>query len=575
VIQEVKPAFVGSQQEIELAQRVFDLMLLQGRSFGGDAPIRLSLRQLSSYFVEQGLYTQIEEADSLLDEALKRNSRVFYREERDGAVYYTTSKKGSYTPPVRIRSGHLPTITDRHIAAPMAPSAAPLRTAARKPDFIKRDQVGGTDLAQLLKTAHATPIFKEPIPVAVKEQRQPKAAPPPPPPPVKRVPQIETAQGVMINLSKSPADILAKHRDFFNNLVRDRLATDERFVSFGDKWMLAEQLTTLAKGELRQVREFIEASGGPEADESLVANVFNKAPDQQPAFLFSLNYQLMAEKKVFEFLGSANQNLWWIAGASSPHVLRAPLKPAEIGQDLKYLEDEPPVTKLAGNRWLHTLTFYEWENGILPYSPEAKVLFPAPLFKEQKTAQLRFEAPQFEISAFVELHYPTGNRGGWIEGLSEILAVFVSGAKLVIEHVHGKPDTFSITFESNPVQERTVLLFDTKRQRFVFQPLPLNYQVDESFLLERQRFGGMKDVRRLEEANRRKGDAVIIFAFEKVGAKSTREEKTIYRARLEDLLPVINIEKLFSKTSLLRFFTTHPHYQKDETEEGYWLYIPD
>ena len=85
----------------------------------------------------------------------------------------------------------------------------------------------------------------------------------------------------------------------------------------------------------------------------------------------------------------------------------------------------------------------------------------------------------------------------------------------------------------------------------------------------------MKDARRLDEANRRKGDAVIIFAFEKVGAKTTRDEKTVYRARLEDLLPIINIEKPFSTASLLRFFTTHPHYQKDETEEGYWVYIPD
>ena len=155
-------------------------------------------------------------------------------------------------------------------------------------------------------------------------------------------------------------------------------------------------------------------------------------PETDPAFRFSLNYQLAAEKKVFEFVGTGNQNLWWIAGSSSPRIVRSPLKPAEIGQDLKYLEDEPPAAKLPGNKWVHTLTFYEWENGVLPYSPEAKLLLPAAMLKEQKVAQLRFEAPQFETSAYVELHYPTGNRGGWIEGLGEILAVFVSGAKLTI-----------------------------------------------------------------------------------------------------------------------------------------------
>jgi hypothetical protein len=202
-------------------------------------------------------------------------------------------------------------------------------------------------------------------------------------------------------------------------------------------------------------------------------------------------------------------------------------------------------------------------------------LLPAPFVKDQKIAQLRVEAPQFETSAYVELHYPTGNRGGWIEGLGEILAVFVSGAKLTIARNPDKADTFSVTYEAKPVQETNVLLFDSKRQRFVFQPLPLSYQVDEAYLLERQRYGGLKDARRLEEANRRKGDPVIIFAFEKIGVKATREEKTIYRARLADLLPIINIEKPFSTASLLRFFTTHPHYQKDESEEGYWVYIPD
>ncbi len=255
--------------------------------------------------------------------------------------------------------------------------------------------------------------------------------------------------------------------------------------------------------------------------------------------------------------------------------MRSPLKPAEIGQDLKYLEDEPPATRLAKDRWVHTLTFYEWENGILPYTPEAKLLLPPPFLKEQKIAQLRFEAPQFETSVYVELHYPTGNRGGWIEGLGEILAVFVSGARLFITQVPDQPNTFAIRYEPKPTVESTILLYDARRQRFVFQTLPLSYQVDEAFLLERQRFSGMKDVRRLDEANRRRGDPVIIFAFEKIGEEIVRDGKTVYRARIEDLLPIINIEKPFSKTSLLRFFTTHPHYQKDETEEGYYLYIPN
>ena len=568
--QDGKPTFVGSQQEIDLAGRVFELMMLQARFYSSDAPIRLSLRQLSTYFLEQGRHTDVEELDKRVDAALKQNPLIFYREERDGVVYFTTSKRGSYTPGVRTRAMALPTITDRHMGHTSLPrAAAPLK----KPEFVRRDSAITADLQAVLKAMPLVPPLKEPPPA--KEPPKPRPAAVAPPAPPKRVPQVETPQGILVNMSKTPAEIVGKHKEFFNGLLREKLATDGRFLSFGNQWMLAEKATTLAKGELRQVREFIESSGGPETDDSLCTNVFNRDPETDTAFRFSLNYQLAAEKKVFEFAGTGGQNLWWIAGTLSPRIVRSALKPAEVGQDLKYLEDEAPVAKLPGNKWAHTLTFYEWENGILTYSPEAKLLLPPAYVKEQKIAQLRFEAPQFETSSYVELHYPTGNRGGWIEGLGEILAVFVSGAKLIIARNPDKPDTFTISFEPNPVQERNILLYDGKRQRFVFQPLPLSYQVEESYLLERQHFGGLKDARRLEEANRRKGDAVIIFAFEKVAAKTTREEKTVYRARLEDLLPVINIEKPFSKASLLRFFTTHPHYQKDESEEGYWTYIPD
>jgi hypothetical protein len=576
VTQDVKPTFVGSQQETDLAGRVFDVMQRQGRFFAVDAPIRQSLQQLSAYFAEQGLPA----SPDAIDEAITKNPQVFYREERDGEVYYTTTKKGSYTPAVRTRPGQLPVPTQRHMGGYQG---KPTAVAIKKPHIVSHDASQLAELQALLKTSHGgvpTGIKEPALQPAIRETPRPPRAqpapPPPPPAPVKKTPQVETPQGVLISLARSPVEIFAKHRDFFTDLVRERLATDTRFVSFGDQWMLGEQLTTLAKGELRQVREFIESSGGPETDDSLCSNVFNRQPDADPTFRFSLNYQLFADKRVFEFVGTNRQTQWWVAGTQSPRIVRSPLKPAEIGQDLKYLEDEPVAGKLPGHKWTHTLTWYEWENGLLPYSPEAKLLFPAPYMKEQRVAQLRFEAPQFATSAYVELHYPTGNRGGWIEGLGEILAVFLSGAKLIIARDPDKPDTFTITYEeAKPAQESAVLLFDAKRQRFVFQPLPLVYQVSDGYLLERQRFGGLKDARRLDEANRRKGDAVIIFAFEKIGAKSTRDEKTVYRARLDDLLPVVNIEKPFSTASLLRFFATHPHYQRDETEEGYWLYTED
>lgn len=570
--QEAKPSFVGSKKEIELAQRVFDVMLLQGRFFGSDSPIRQSLKQLSDYFVAQGVHKDADELGKQLDAALQKNAQVFFREEDNGDIVYTTTKKGAYRPLVRSRAGSLPVVTNRHMAS-AAPRSVSV-TGPPRPTIIKHGSQMPTAILEAFKElVPPAPVAEAPErPAPAKPPRtraatQPPAAKPKPKP----VPQVVTPAGVTINLAKSPADIIAKHGDYFSGLLRDRLAGDPRFISFGDQWMLIEQMTSIAKGELRQVREALEANGGPATDEALCTRVFNKDAQADPGFRFSLNHQLLNEKKVFEFVGSAQQNLWWLAGASSPRILRASLKPAEIGSDLKYLEDEAPSSAVAGGKWVHTLTFYEWENGILPYSSEAKFVLPPPFLKDQRLAELSFEAPQFGLSVHAELHYPTGNRGGWVEGLAEILVVFLSGVELTIARSADKVNTFTITYEAKPAQETTVLLHDAKRQRFVFQSLPLMYQTNSTYLLERSRFGGLKDVRRLDEASRRKIDTVVTYAFEKVGVKGTRDEKSTYRARIEDVLPIINIEKPYSKAALLRYFDTHPQYSPDPNEAGVFI----
>jgi len=98
--------------------------------------------------------------------------------------------------------------------------------------------------------------------------------------------------------------------------------------------------------------------------------------------------------------------------------------------------------------------------------------------------------------------------------------------------------------------------------------------VDGAQILEKTRFKGPNNARRLDENRRRKSPAVLAYAFARVGQKSSEGEKTIYRASLDDLLPVANIEKPFSKASLVKFMSTSPLYRKDESAEGYYFYTP-
>ena len=92
--------------------------------------------------------------------------------------------------------------------------------------------------------------------------------------------------------------------------------------------------------------------------------------------------------------------------------------------------------------------------------------------------------------------------------------------------------------------------------------------------MEKTRYKGFNNARRLEENSRRKSPAVLAYAFERVGQKSSEGEKTIYRASLDDLLPAVNVEKPFSKASLVKFMSTNPLYRKDESAEGYYFYTP-
>ena len=60
-------------------------------------------------------------------------------------------------------------------------------------------------------------------------------------------------------------------------------------------------------------------------------------------------------------------------------------------------------------------------------------LLPGPVLPEQRSAVLRFESPQHYSSYLVEVRYPAGNRGGWLQGLEEFFREhLVPGAMITI-----------------------------------------------------------------------------------------------------------------------------------------------
>jgi hypothetical protein len=254
-------------------------------------------------------------------------------------------------------------------------------------------------------------------------------------------------------------------------------------------------------------------------------------------------------------------------------------KPSELGQDYRHLEDpaiqalEPALPTPAPARLEHTLTYYEYENGLLPYDGVARALFPKPLLEDQRAVLLRFEVPTLFQAFPVELRFPTGNRGGYLVGLDVFFQEnMVPGAKFSIEPTD-QEDVFTLRFERTAAQEARLLQFDERRSRFAFQPTTYYAEVDPSALLSDTRFPRLNNHKRMDEAERKKSESVVANTFELVGEHIDDTER--WWANLDDLLPVVNLERPFSIGALRAVLEAgHSYLYPDPENDGAYFYDP-
>ncbi len=432
-----------------------------------------------------------------------------------------------------------------------------------------------------------------PVPAAKPPTPAPVAATPPPakpaatPAPVTPEPvpaprpgvvgpvEIEVADGLTIDLNQPIAAVLAEYGDYFATAVNQAIQEDFRFVNFTRDWYIEEITGRYNKGDFRRIREYMSDREGPVSDGDILGDLWGKRPtdNDYEATRFALNLRLSKEKKDFEFVGAYDDRVWTAPGL--PQIGNPRHKATEVGTDFKYLEDtalnDPSelVEENGQHVWRHVLTFYEYENGVLPYDATAKALFPAPLMDDQKSLVLRFEAPQLYFTYTAELRYPTGNRGGWVGGLEQFFEDnLVPGAVLVIRQGK-KSNHFTIEYEQSDEQNANVLFYDDRRQKFVFRPIVFACQIQPEGLLTPDRYSRINGQKRLEEADRKKTDQVVAAAFEYGGQKN----KDGYYALLDDLYPIANIERPFSR-NYLRQLLSHGNnvFQADETTPDAFTY---
>ena len=389
---------------------------------------------------------------------------------------------------------------------------------------------------------------------------------------------------VTIDLNQ-PVDAIMENRSAvaaLSAMIGAAVQNDSRLLHFGADIFPEEATERFSKGDYRRIKEYLDEpeTGGVASDRDIIADVLGRRVDD-PSYdrlRFSLNYRLLKEKKDFEFAGIDSDRLW-INANTTPVAPPPTRKPAEIGQDYRYLED-PAIIEVeqeeldahpyTGGPLEYSLSYYEYEYGVLPYDLRFKQVFPGQVFDDQRASLLRFEVPQLFGSLLAELRYPTGNRGGFIMGLNELFTDhMIAGAKFTITPTDRGEDVFEIHFSRAEEVEANLLQLDERKGRWVFRPVQYAVGTDPNMLLTQEKFGKLHNQKKLEESERRKLDIVISNAFEAIG--ETNDGKLW--AIMDDLYPVVNLERPVSRAWLSRLLSgTYPYFYADESTEGAYFY---
>lgn len=431
----------------------------------------------------------------------------------------------------------------------------------------------------------------EPLPGALEEAPAPAAALETPEPPVPAPAPVQPPRGTVftledgtaIDLSQPVEAIIAEHGERLARLLAERLERDplQRIVSFGRKFYPEASLVSFGKNDLRKIRDYILERNEPLLDTEIIADLYYHTPRHADyeGFRLSLNYRLNREKD-FEFVGVEGAYLWATKGLAITSGKR--VKAAEMGQITSYLvegyDDSLELQSAASIREsgsvTRLLTFFEWEYGILPFDAALATLLPPPLLPDQRSAVLRFESPQHYTSHLVEVRYPAGNRGGWLQGLEEFFHEhLVPGGLLTISRT-GEPNVFTIVYEEGDERTERLLTFDEKKNKLAFANVTFYCAVDDDQLPSQSRFGRLNRLKAFPMGERRKAEMILEHVSETIGDQVGSPAAPSYAVLLDDLFVAYNVLRPASRTFLKALLERDENFSADATTPGLYYYTP-
>lgn len=611
-----------------LADEVWRLMTAQGILFAVDAPIRQTLQNLVEFFAARWQRDPAQ-VRAELEAALAADER-FTREEVNGQVIFVTSRQGRYVPrdttdihtfkqrlyepekPLPIDDLSVVVSTSRPAITTVEPvyisdywieqaRLVTAKAAEREPDVeppvsVEAVPEGTPVVAEQSVAAPVTPVAVEPpsaapitaeleeVPVETTPIAEPVETAPKPEPvqPAERS-TVLVVGGMAIDLSRPPAEIVAEYGPALERILAERLEQDplRRIVSFGRMHYPEDKLTSFGKNDLRKIRDYILERNEPLLDTEIVADLYYHNPRQSDyeGFRFSLNYRLSREKD-FEFVGVEGANIWSTKGL--PAIGSKRVKAAEMGQLTSYLiegfddslADQSTDSIVASGSVTRWLTFFEWEFGVLPLDAALAALLPKPVFPDQRSAVLRFESPQHFSTYLVEVRYPTGNRGGWLQGLEDFFREHLVPGALITISRGDAVNVFTIIYEEASETTSRLLTLDEKKNKFAFANMTFYCAVDDDLLPEQNRYGKLRNLKAFPMGERRKAEMILEHVCETMGERGGSREQPVYRVSFADIVMAYNVLRPASRSFLLALLANHPAIAADPAAEGIYLFTP-
>lgn len=419
---------------------------------------------------------------------------------------------------------------------------------------------------------------------------------------------LRLADGTLLDLSMPPNDLWVRYHALFRRPLPEKWADNPHVLTFGGRWLLDVLLVPLKDNDLIQVRDYLDEQDQAVSDVDILRELFHitSRDDAFDRWRFALSYRLNQEAKELgvEFVGFdvviGSDVVWSWALQKAPfekpeHHRRLPgteglpIEYVEVDQVAAELtrDDEPlevppeePQEEWKPTRqtWEYVLTYYHWDNGVLPYNRQAREMIP-PLSEGQRRAILYFVAEQVDDEPF-EVVLCTDSGKTWLQsmGLKDLFAGYcrVPGARIWIDRTE-ELGLYKIRYRPAEPRHRRLLFFEEGRVRPVIKEVEIDCEVDETMLLAEGRYSNIEALDRLDLADRRTASKVLARVFELIGLKD--ESRDVYCACVDDLFPLLSITKPYSRdyvNQILFDRKNYPWFYSDEEREaGWFVYDPE